>query len=261
MGVFLMYAGLLLSCLGGTALLRPLRRVGLGDRRRRRRAARAVGIGGLLVGAAIAWPACLRRARPRTSLLDRFLISWQFGERHTIRVDAPADRVYAAVRQVTAGEIRLFRTLTWLRAPRLPGMETPESILNAPPDKPILDVATGSGFFFVLAEEPDREIVLGALVLAPRARRGPSPTPAEFAALARPGYAKSAINFRVEPGGPGWCRVVTETRTYATDARTRRRFAAYWRLIAPGSAFLRRMWLRAIRTRATATEGRLAATL
>ena len=41
-----------------------------------------------------------------------------------------------------------------------------------------------------------------------------------------------------------------ETRVHATDAPTKRKFAAYWRTIYPGSALIRVMWLRAIRRRA-----------
>jgi hypothetical protein len=244
MGVFLMYTGLLAGFLGGVSLLKPLRFLGLGNRRR---AAAAVGVGGLLVAAAAAFPAPLRRMPTKSSLLDLYLPYWQFAERHEIRVHAPAGRTYDAVRQVTAREIRLFRTLTWLRSPRLPGTERRQSILNAPPDRPILDVATASGFF-VLAEEPGREIVLGTLVIVPEGPR--RLTPEEFATLDRPGYAKAAINFRVEDLGGGWSRVVTETRTYATDASARRRFATYWRVILPGSALIRRMWLAAVRDRA-----------
>ncbi|MBV8202739.1 MAG: hypothetical protein JOZ15_19150, partial [Acidobacteria bacterium] len=50
----------------------------------------------------------------------------------------------------------------------------------------------------------------------------------------------------------GACVVTTETRVNATDAATRRRFAAYWRVIYPGSSLIRSMWLRAIRRRAEA---------
>jgi hypothetical protein len=39
----------------------------------------------------------------------------------------------------------------------------------------------------------------------------------------------------------------------ASDARAERRFAAYWRVIYPGSAWIRRMWLRAIKARAELT--------
>ena len=42
----------------------------------------------------------------------------------------------------------------------------------------------------------------------------------------------------------------SETRVHATNAQARRRFAGYWAVIRPGSGFIRRMWLRAIRRRA-----------
>src|SRR5262245_32557245 len=60
------------------------------------------------------------------------------------------------------------------------------------------------------------------------------------------------MNFYVEDAGGGVSRLVTETRVHATDAAARRRFAAYWRMIYPGSALLRVTWLRAIRARAEA---------
>jgi len=37
---------------------------------------------------------------------------------------------------------------------------------------------------------------------------------------------------------------------FANSPSARRRFAAYWRVIYPGSAIVRRMWLRAIARRA-----------
>ncbi len=58
------------------------------------------------------------------------------------------------------------------------------------------------------------------------------------------------MNFLIEDAGLGACTVTTETRVYATDASTSRRFAGYWRVIYPGSALIRRMWLRAIKHRA-----------
>jgi hypothetical protein len=64
--------------------------------------------------------------------------AFQFHEVHSTLVKAPAERVWAAIKAVTAREIRLFRLLTWLRSPRLPGSEDPESILNPAADRPIL---------------------------------------------------------------------------------------------------------------------------
>jgi hypothetical protein len=44
---------------------------------------------------------------------------------------------------------------------------------------------------------------------------------------------------------------------HATDDSARRKFARYWRVIYPGSALIRRMWLRAIKLRAERTPGRV----
>jgi len=196
--------------------------------------------------------------------LDAFAPVWQFREVHTIIVNATPARAYRAVEAVTAGEIRLFRALTWLRRFGRPG---PASVLNPPGHLPILDVATRSGFLLLAAAPPTSprdplsasrrggtsgEIVVGTVVIAPLDARRPR-TAEEFQRPCGPGYAKAVMNFRIEDAGRGCCVVRTETRVHATDARTRRRFAAYWWVIYPGSALIRRMWLRAIRRRAEAT--------
>lgn len=191
-----------------------------------------------------------RVVTPRTQL-DLFAPLYQFSEFHSIRIAAPKEQVYQALRSVTADEIVLFRTLTWLRRFGRPG---PESILNPPRHVPILDIAARTSFL-VLAEEPAQEIVLGTLVATPPGwRERGKPTPGDFKALFVaanvPGFAAAAINFRIEDSSPAGCTLTTETRVCATDPSTRRRFARYWRVIYPGSALIRRMWLRAIARRA-----------
>ncbi len=176
--------------------------------------------------------------------LDTVAPVWQFREVHAIAVRAPVDRAYAAATAVTAREIRFYRAMTWLRRFGRPG---PPDILNPPPDDPILEVATRTGFV-LLAASPPGEIVVGKAVIAPR---GAAPrTPEEFRAITGPGFALATMNFRVEPAGPGRSVVTTETRVHATDARTRRRFGVYWLVIRAGSGLIRRMWLRAIKRRA-----------
>jgi len=78
-----------------------------------------------------------------------------------------------------------------------------------------------------LAEEPGREIVLGTLVMAPPGGQQSTITPQDFRVLRAPGLALAAINFRVNDAGNGAFLVSTETRVYATDASTRRKFAGY----------------------------------
>jgi hypothetical protein len=107
-------------------------------------------------------------------------------------------------------------------------------------------VATQTGFL-LLADSPG-EIVIGKVVIAPPGAEGPR-TAEEYRGLAGPGWARATMNFLIEPRGSG-SLVTTETRVHASDARTRRRFGLYWALIYPGSALIRRMWLRAIKRRA-----------
>ena len=167
-----------------------------------------------------------------------------FKEVHRLYVAAPPERVFDAIKAVTADEILFFRTLVWLR--RF-GRGGAESILNPPRRVPILEVATRTGFQ-LLADERPRELLVGTVVIAPDgARRDLAPE--AFRTLSAPGYAWAAMNFVVEPDEAGGAWVTTETRVVATDAVSRRRFGRYWRAIHPGSALIRRMWLRAIRTR------------
>ena len=181
------------------------------------------------------------------SELDRVAPSYQFNEVHRTTVRATPARAYRAIKEVTASEILFFRELTWLR--RL-GQRAPESILSAPQRQPLLDVATRTSFV-TLADSP-REIVVGTVVIAPDARARPLNADEFVTLAARPGHALATMNFVVTPRADGFCEVSTETRVYATDEAARRRFAAYWRLINLGSAFIRIMWLRAIKRRAEA---------
>lgn len=246
--VSVVYAGFLLVFLGFVSLLKPLKLLRI---RTRPRGALILLMGLVVVAAGMALPAEETRiAEPRTQL-DHFMPVYQFAEFHSIRVAASREQAYRAIKAVTADEIFLFRTLVWIR--RF-GRKGPESILNAPERRPLLDVATHTTFL-LLAENPGDEIVVGTAVVAPPGWRPRGrPTPEGFRSLQAPGFALAAMNFRLEDAGPGACRVTTETRVYATDAGVRRRFAAYWRVINPGSALIRRMWLRAIRHRAEAAS-------
>jgi hypothetical protein len=232
------YAALALMVVGALNLFVPLRRFGL----TRARGLMMFGAGALVL---LAFPLVTRpphrRAAPAATRLDAIIPEWSFAEQHEIDVAAAPEAIDRAIREVSAGEIRLFRTLTWIRAPR----RRTEDILRPGANRPILDVATSSTFA-LLADEPGREIVVGTLIGPPL---GHPPTAAELSAD-RPGYARAIMNFRIEPRGPGLCRLVTETRVSASDPSVERRFDSYWRLIYPGSSIIRYEWLRAIKRRA-----------
>jgi hypothetical protein len=247
----LTYAGLALALAGAVSLLRPLRFLRI---RTRRVALAVVALGLPLASAGAWWPWPVQRATG-DSRLDAFVASFQFVERHETRVRATPEAVYRAIRAVRADEIRTFRTLTWIRSPRLPWRQRRESIMNAGQD-PILDVSTRSGFIW-LADEPGREAVVGTIVCCRRARLS---SPEQFRGLTQAGLAKAGMNFRIEDLGGGECRVTTETRVLATDSTSRRRFGLYWAFIYPGSSLIRYGWLAAIKKRAEADGARAGVT-
>jgi hypothetical protein len=195
--------------------------------------------------ASLVAPAFTSRVTAVASHLDAVTPEWQFHETHRRHVAAPPERVFRAIRQVRADEIAFFETLTWIR--RF-GRPLPPGILNAGRE-PIIDVALKGGFI-TLAEDPPRELVVGTAVIRPPGPRV-ALTPALFASPP-PGFALAAMNFQVTSDGANGTWLSTETRVVATSPKARRIFAAYWRVIYPGSAIIRRMWLRAIERRAVA---------
>src|SRR5437667_10803608 len=156
--VAMMYAGLIAAILGAVSVLKPLRFAGIHSGA----IAAAVIAGGVaLIVCGVLVPRPLVRIDHARSDLDRAMPQWQFHEVHRTHVDAPPDRVYRAIHAVTADEILLFRTLTWIRQPRLrpPARET---ILAPAAGVPILDVAMHSGFRR-LSQRDGRELVPGPL--------------------------------------------------------------------------------------------------
>lgn len=183
--------------------------------------------------------------------LDEFLPEYDVNEVHSIDIAANPEEVMAAARSLTSREVRLATVLMSLRAlpsavmrPRRWGGS--DRVLDAP----LLDHFT-SGGFVMLAERPD-ELVLGAVgrfwKVEGNIRRVSRD---EFVAFEEPGFAKAVVNLHVGESGRR-TRLTTETRVRTTDEGARRTFRRYWRVVMPGSALIRRAWLRAIRKRAEA---------
>jgi hypothetical protein len=240
----LLYAGLGVAFLGALSIVYPLRFLRI---RTRGRGALLFLAGLIVFVVALALPTTEKRVIAGTTLLDEAMPVWQFDEKHSIEVDAPPDRIFEAIHNVTADDIFLFRTLI---AVRRFGRKGPESILNPSEHQSILDVATRTTFV-VVADAPPRELVVGTVVAAPaEARRTGRLTRDLFYRKLQPGVALATMNFLVTPLGPTRSRVSTETRVFANTPETARRFAVYWRVIHPGSDIIRRSWLRAIKRRA-----------
>jgi hypothetical protein len=168
-----------------------------------------------------------------STLLSEVLPEYDFRERHARRIDASPERVFAAVRELSADDTPVVRLLFRLRG------------LRGETARPIFDQMERFGFE-VVAEEPGRELVVAAIGQPWKLRGGARPRGVDFRTFDEPGYAKMALNWRFEDG-----TLTTETRVQLTDANARRAFRRYWLVIRPFSGLIRRAWLRAIARRAT----------
>ena len=182
-----------------------------------------------------------KRGGPPT-LLDRFLPACEVLERHETRVAAPADVTYVAAREMRLASspvVRaIFRGRELLMRSSAAEARAPQSLIDE-----VVSIGWG-----VLAEEPGREIVLGA-VTQPWQRdvKFRALPPDEFAAFDEPGFAKIAWTIRAESLGPATSLFYTETRVATTDAEARKRFRRYWTMVSPGVRLIRRESLRLVR--------------
>lgn len=163
-------------------------------------------------------------------LLSEVLPEYDVRKRHGIGLDAPPDRVWAAIRDTTLGELRVARVLFRLRG------------LPSARDRGILDLEG----FQPLAEVAERELVVGA-VGKPWLPRGGLVRGADPRTFREPGYALMALNITYDG-----TTLATETRVLCTDLRSRALFRSYWLVVGPFSGVVRKDWLRAIQRRTTA---------
>lgn len=192
---------------------------------------------------AVTWSRYGRVKRPSKpedydTLLDRFMPSYEVVERHKVRIAAPAEITLAAARDMDLQDSAIIRGV--FRARELLLGSRPDEI--APP-RGLLAQTKALGWR-VLAEVPDREIVMGAVTQAWLANvlfRGLPPE--EFAAFNEPGYVKIAWTLRADPIAAGESVFRTETRAITTDPTAREKFRWYWAKASPGIWLIRRMTL------------------
>jgi hypothetical protein len=179
-------------------------------------------------------------------LLDRYLGEYDVAEVHACIVSGDVQTTWEAVRNADFASIPVVRSLLVLRSlpGRLRAIKGGEAV-PAPPPFSFGDMPRVG--FQLLAERP-AEIAFG-FVGKPWKVGAEQPVAVgrdDFAAFGDPGYAKVAFSIRARPYGTHRTLITTETRTATTDAATRRRFAAYWQLIGPFSALIRRLILRQV---------------
>ena len=197
-------------------------------------AAGAAAAGTYLAYAALTWARFGNYTARSSSLLDRSMPHYDVHLHHEIKIHAPAARTFETVCRADLERSPIVQALFRLR----------EVILRARheaavPAGGLIEQLQRLGWAIV-AEEPGRELVLGAVTQPWK----PNPafvglSPGEFVRFDLPGYAKIAVTLRVDPIDGEWSIARTETRVATTDPASRERFRRYWAFLSPGIEIVR----------------------
>jgi hypothetical protein len=208
-------------------------------------------IGAAIIGwaayALVAWLGYSRIQvdRQPDPLVDRFMPKYEISERHEIRVAAPAHLTYAAACAFDLQQSAIIRGIFRGR----------EILLHPPPERRTLPtqllaqtLQIGWG---VLAEEPGRELVMGAVTQPwePQVVFRSLP-PERFAAFDAPGFAQIVWTLSAQRIDARTSVFRTITRVRTTDENARQEFRRYWSIYSPGILLIRSEALRVVRSEA-----------
>ena len=175
--------------------------------------------------------------------LDRVIPEPDLVEIDHVDVAASPERTWSVARRGNLVRTPLTRALFSIRTlpSRLRGRKEPVALT-------LDDIVSSDRPGFRLLAETDREVVVGAIgkvwkVVIPFVE---VQSTEQFAGFSAPGYAKVAWALRVRSRGENEARIELELRVSGTDSASRDRFRRYFRLIGPGSHFIRREALASI---------------
>jgi len=172
------------------------------------------------------------------ALIEHFLPTYQFSERHACAIAAPPARVLDAMAAYRPEADPLFRAMIGLR-------ELPMRLFGKPDDQ---RAPFGLDDFTLLGRD-DTSIVYGLVGQFWKPNYGLVPVAdgAAFVAIDADDVAKLVFAFAVNRDPAGRTRLVTQTRVHCANRATCLKFMPYWLLIRPVSGLLRRRILSSVR--------------
>lgn len=210
-------------------------------------------IGFLLSVISLLWPAKVYHSKKGLEI-DRILPEYIINEYHEVSIDAPIDVIKKAIQSTDISDVPIIHLLTKIR-----GIEKEK-------DKNMGDVATKNesdsntfstsdfNFYVVNPKELITVMILSSSMITNSSNRLSAPLQItkleDFITFNKGGYVKVAVNFLFKESDNGQILLSTETRNWPITKKDAFIFAIYWRIIYPGSAIIRRVWLDTIKKRA-----------
>jgi hypothetical protein len=239
---YFFWIGIILAIVGLISVAKPMNFLWIFDRK----VALFVLVGGLsILIAALYCPVKIYHSENKQKI-DSILPDYSFSEYHETTINASPEKVKSAWQNTPIREIAVVDLLMKIRG--LPA--------NKEEKDKVAMMNQCAGTFrtpdFCYFEMDSTEFITVMLIKASAQADPPSMKSLEqFINFNEAGYIKVVLNFRIIPIENGRTLVTTETRNQGLTPKDRRIFGRYWRVIYPGSAIIRRLWLDALAKKAT----------
>jgi hypothetical protein len=169
-------------------------------------------------------------------LLQKYLPEYTYAEKHSVSINASAEKVFALADQLDFSGSLAIRFLFRLRG--LPSRMLRKEGLNR-------------NRFVELGKIQNQEIIIGLIGQFWKPTGNLQIFQAtEFTAFSHPDFLKAVWNFTLTPESHSSVLLETETRIFCPNERTRIKFSRYWFFIRPFSGLIRKEILRSIKKKA-----------
>lgn len=246
---YFFWIGVILFMVGVISLIHPLDFLFISNR--------TIAIGVVLCGILISvsslfWPVKLEQSPTKDQQLDGLMPVYTFNELHDVRIKASPDEVKEVFRVTGVNDIPIVHLLMKIR-----GIADEDVDLSDRASNNLVGSDTVStpdfNFFVVSPDEWITVMILKSVIITNNSNQPAPPeisTLEQFRTFNEPGYVKVAVNFRFISTNSNETIVTTETRNNGITSKDNRAFGCYWRVVYPGSAIIRRVWLDTIKKKA-----------
>lgn len=245
---YFFWIGIILAFIGIVSLAYPLRFLFVLNRA----VAAYTLFGGLLISAiSLLSPVKKRSSSTSNQKIDDLMPVYAFNEIHEVEINASPEKAKQVLQTTGVKDIPAARLLMKIRGIADDDLDMSDRAANNIAGSET--ISTPDFNFFVIS--PDEWITVMILKSVIITNNSHQPKPPEiksleqFVAFNEPGYIKVTVNFRFISNGNGKTLLTTETRNCGIMPKDNRIFGYYWRIIYPGSAIIRRVWLDTIKKR------------
>lgn len=246
---YFFWIGLILTVVGIISLIHPLAFLFVLNRTI---AADVVFVGILICLVSLFSPAIFYHSKTHNQKIDALLPVFTSNEFHEVCINAPIEKVKQVLTVTGVKDIPVARLLMIIRGIADEDVDLSDRASNNQVGAETISTPDFN-FFVVSPDEWVTVMILKAVIITNDADKPAPPeilTLEQFEAFNDPGYVKVAVNFRFIRKSDDQTILTTETRNNGITLKDSHVFGIYWRIIYPGSAIIRRVWLDTIKKKA-----------